>query len=376
MTNFLLNLPSSPEAVPHWQIKDKQYFIDNPNHRFYLRPKFKDEFAGPEYPKVYLNEKINYVIVFQVNQSLRMRYPIPWYSTTRELQQDYLETLVATALLDDRQLRKKWDIKFKKTISKKIRMLHPLGYFISDDKKLSLNPEQIPEMVLNEIITPPPALFEFNTQEINHVIEGKKTDIYESAREAWQEDLLHIPFGHCVYILNNEWLYLLQSDDNSVQAYSLVKTEFDCREAVYLKTALKIHQTLKIDSLNLGMDGIEEEAKSKQAIIERMLILSLLLATRGIQTQVKQPHKRQVKRYRKANMPILPQPVTQVRLQGFSSSSVGSGHHASPRPHVRRGHIRHFHDSRFKGHKPVWISPMLVAATAPEDMLPKHYKVK
>jgi len=101
--------------------------------------------------------------------------------------------------------------------------------------------------------------------------------------------------------------------------------------------------------------------------------LSMILATKGIPTELREPtDKRQRQRVKKKKS-LLPS-VTHVDTQRYyaAMSNVGKGHHASPVPHLRRGHIR-----RLASGKNTWVRDAIVNCRTLSDVAGRdHYEVE
>lgn len=97
--------------------------------------------------------------------------------------------------------------------------------------------------------------------------------------------------------------------------------------------------------------------------------LSLMLNTRGAKIRVEAPSpKLQAKRAAHGKRP-LPY-VTYVNSEHYYvalDNTEARGHHASPVPHLRRGHLRHLSN----GHV-IWIKDMLVNCKSIDEILPRE----
>jgi len=101
--------------------------------------------------------------------------------------------------------------------------------------------------------------------------------------------------------------------------------------------------------------------------------LSMILATKGVPTELRAPtDKRQRQRVKKKKS-LLPA-VTHVDTQRYyaAMSNAEKGHHASPVPHLRRGHIRHLASG-----KNIWVKDTIVNCMSLSDIKDRdHYEVE
>jgi hypothetical protein len=92
----------------------------------------------------------------------------------------------------------------------------------------------------------------------------------------------------------------------------------------------------------------------------------LLINTRGIETTREGPSDKLAKARRKAGKAPIPshwvvhtEPyVTALGRHPGPRGEVAGGHHASPRPHLRRGHLRHLHERHGSG--TTWVRDAVV----------------
>jgi len=75
------------------------------------------------------------------------------------------------------------------------------------------------------------------------------------------------------------------------------------------------------------------------------------------------------KRKRKGKTPLFRYHVLQIGKTGRETNDIG-GTHASPRMHLRRGHIR-----RLQSGKTTWVRPSMVNPTSKEGVVMKDYRV-
>jgi len=101
--------------------------------------------------------------------------------------------------------------------------------------------------------------------------------------------------------------------------------------------------------------------------------MSMILATRGIQTRIHRPTQKQQKARVKRQKSLIPI-VTHVDTQKYykAMENVEKGHHASPVPHLRRGHIRHLDEDRT-----TWVRDCIVNCRSLSDIQERdHYEVE
>jgi hypothetical protein len=378
MTNLLLNFPISQKDVPNYQLDDKKYFEENPDKRFNIRPIYDGEIFDEHMQKTLTNEK-KHVIVIKLTDNFRIRFPVHWPWNTPKVSQEELETIIAAAFIDRPELCKTWGYKLLETESK-IKILHPKGVWMPRSEKLPLHPEDSAEMLSSTVPEYPPTIFEFNMEQVYRLVKGDLIKILDDSQEAWKAGLLQLPFEHVVFTTTEgEWLHCIQVEEDITVATSLYPLRM--HNGITAEASLEINQTLKYEILDFGMilqedvKNIDDEARR---IITRMLVFCFLLSAKNIELKTRLPHKKHVKRAKKAKLPILPQNITQVILGRPILHGQGTKqHHASPRIHLRRAHLRRLKSDRFKTKKCIWIPPMLIGAKdESEQILSKHYKVK
>lgn len=81
------------------------------------------------------------------------------------------------------------------------------------------------------------------------------------------------------------------------------------------------------------------------------------------------PEKLNKRRAAKKKLPFYSYKVLQVKADKTTGRSTGEGHHASPRTHLRRGHLR-----RLKS-RTVWVKPTMVNARKTHGIVEKDYAV-
>ena len=101
--------------------------------------------------------------------------------------------------------------------------------------------------------------------------------------------------------------------------------------------------------------------------------LSLMIATRGTEVRVEVPSRKLQEKRASHGKPPLPY-ITYVNAEKYYvavRNTEARGHHASPVPHLRRGHLRHY----ASGHT-VWIKDMLVNCKSLDEAKPRQeYRV-
>lgn len=120
-------------------------------------------------------------------------------------------------------------------------------------------------------------------------------------------------------------------------------------------------------------DGIvKQSGETLVSIADGMASLSLMLATKGVSVRKHNPTARQQKARLKKGKEPLPV-VTHVDTMKYyrAMENVEKGHHASPVPHLRRGHVRRLHDDRR-----IWIKDTIVNCRTLSDFKDRdHYEV-
>jgi hypothetical protein len=138
-----------------------------------------------------------------------------------------------------------------------------------------------------------------------------------------------------------------------------------------------------LDSMAERLPRYKEADESIRGIMRQMSLGSLadgvasaamMLTTRGIKTRVEEaPAKLNAKRLKAGKAP-LPR-VTVVDTAAYVAASDRTsrgGHHASPVPHLRRGHVR-----RLRSGRQTWIRDMLVNCRSLSEVSARdHYEVK
>lgn len=127
-----------------------------------------------------------------------------------------------------------------------------------------------------------------------------------------------------------------------------------------------------VDSL---ADPEDMVAMRRQAssLADGVSVLSLILNTKGIpKNEVVPAAKIQQKREKNGRLPLPTVTHIDTRFYRRADANVGQGHHASPVPHLRRGHIRNLHNG-----STIWIKDTLVNCKSLKDVPEDHtYDVK
>ena len=125
----------------------------------------------------------------------------------------------------------------------------------------------------------------------------------------------------------------------------------------------------------------EDRIRTLGSLADGLAASCMVLSTKGIKVRIEEPSpKLNAKRLRQGK-PLL-RAVTFVDARTYyeaAARTVQGGHHASPVPHLRRGHIRHLTDGRkFRdGRTEKWINSMLINCQSLSDIHPPrdHYEV-
>lgn len=142
-----------------------------------------------------------------------------------------------------------------------------------------------------------------------------------------------------------------------------------------------------IDTLRLGEDD-DDEARRAQRVLEGVAdgvaALSLLLSTKGVETRTETPSRKFQEKRAKRGKPSAPT-VTYVNTKHYlaaARNSVEKGHHSSPVPHLRRGHMRTYKAGKtvtgrmIHRDRAIWIKDMIVNATTYDEVAKRdHYEI-
>ena len=124
----------------------------------------------------------------------------------------------------------------------------------------------------------------------------------------------------------------------------------------------------------MGRDKKYDTGGAIGFIADGVASLSMMLATKGLETERREPAEKIQQKRASKKKPPLPT-VTYVKTQRYYEAirnSESKGTHASPVPHLRRGHIRHLADGR-----DTWVRDCLVNCKSVEDMQNRdHYEVE
>jgi hypothetical protein len=194
--------------------------------------------------------------------------------------------------------------------------------------------------------------------------------------------------GHENYIaafdlmrLDGEWLEMAVGDNIEIGLtyYMLVNaaliqgtTDDRWQGLILLDKALPFGGDLSDEGRSVFIGGLADVASA----------LSLMVATRGVEVRVEPaPVKLNAKRAKRGK-PALPR-VTHVNtLRYFTAlqNTQRGGTHASPVPHLRRGHMRHYAPDTPRGGrdgKTVWIRDTIVNARSMDEVIKRdHYEVQ
>lgn len=107
-----------------------------------------------------------------------------------------------------------------------------------------------------------------------------------------------------------------------------------------------------------GRSGEDFTDSMKHVLLSSFLHCSLVLSTEGIPRRVEDAPVRLNAKRARTGKPRIPT-VTHIDFAAYlRAAAVEPGHHASPVPHLRRGHIRRFEDGR-----KTWVKPCIVNAS-------------
>jgi len=108
------------------------------------------------------------------------------------------------------------------------------------------------------------------------------------------------------------------------------------------------------------------------SVADGIASLSMILATRGVEVKRREPKERLQRARLKRNKSLLPT-VTHVNTQKYykAMENVEKGHHASPVPHLRRGHIRRLGEDHT-----TWVRDTIVNCRSLSKAIDRdHYEV-
>jgi hypothetical protein len=114
------------------------------------------------------------------------------------------------------------------------------------------------------------------------------------------------------------------------------------------------------------MPGNSSEGEAAGNLLDPVMSCLLLLATDGIEVRTVEAPEKLNKHRVKAGKTAIPSHyevlaggyVTALSARHHRRSAPGDGHHASPLPHLRRGHIRHLH--AMHGGGTTWVRDAVV----------------
>lgn len=109
------------------------------------------------------------------------------------------------------------------------------------------------------------------------------------------------------------------------------------------------------------------------AVMDGVIGLSMMLSTRNIKLRVEEVSQKLNKKRASSGKPPLPT-VTHVNASHYFEAmrnSAQKGTHASPVPHLRRGHMRNYENGRT-----IWIKDTIVNARSISEIQRDHYEVR
>jgi hypothetical protein len=98
--------------------------------------------------------------------------------------------------------------------------------------------------------------------------------------------------------------------------------------------------------------------------------LAALACVNVIPVETLAPAKLNKKRVKRGKKPILSHWTLVIKNKNSTVGAVGDGTHASPRLHLRRGHIREFSPGKY-----TWVQPCVVG-TNKDGIITKDYKLE
>jgi hypothetical protein len=129
---------------------------------------------------------------------------------------------------------------------------------------------------------------------------------------------------------------------------------------------ISYHGTIQRGALHAGLELQRSDKDVICNLFDPVTASLLLLATHGVTVDRIEPPAKLNKARLAARKPAIPAHwrvntapyITALSLRGQHRGPPGAGHHASPVPHLRRGHLRHLHERHGGG--TTWVRDALV----------------
>lgn len=145
------------------------------------------------------------------------------------------------------------------------------------------------------------------------------------------------------------------------------------------------HQKWQGDVLETGVRPLDNLQLTHDSLAsslgDGMSVLSLLIATKGIPQRKEVPSPKLQKKRTESKKPLLPT-VTYIDTKFYqraAHNTARGGTHASPVPHLRRGHVRSqpFGPKNDPKYRDVWIKDQLINCRSMDEVAKRdHYEVK
>ena len=121
------------------------------------------------------------------------------------------------------------------------------------------------------------------------------------------------------------------------------------------------------------------QSTSASNLMDPIMACLLLLATDGIAVRTLEPPEKVNKNRVRSGRPAIP-PHYEVKTNGYVTalntrttrrSEPGLGHHGSPVPHLRRGHVRHMHERHGGGI--TWVRDTVINLKDPDGLVVRAF---
>jgi hypothetical protein len=226
-------------------------------------------------------------------------------------------------------------------------------------------------------------------------------DIQEDSMICWNEGLLEFPFPQCSFI--HQYEYIDQRGKSFTQSRSMYQIErpvaggpvfiaewrafnHDRRGpvgiapaimcSVFVNPAKPRSWTVEWHPNPWTLSDMVDELTKYFSVgnrisefIDPVMAMTMYLNTNGVISEcTRAPVALNKSRIKKGKLPIPTTHVVRIdpRILGAGGGS-GDGHHASPRPHYRRGHIRRLDEGRT-----TWVKACIVAGSIQDARVPTY----
>jgi hypothetical protein len=172
----------------------------------------------------------------------------------------------------------------------------------------------------------------------------------EFGNDLWDEGILTLPFETC---------YLQTNIGADTFGYFATMIERDVAFLALMKDRGFMPVSIRSDgTLSCAASHMDDNSRHDvECLVARLIAMVAFLNTKGTKLERVAPREGvNARRERQGKRPILEYTVVKIDPEIIKSYAAKGGTHASPRPHLRRGHIRRLDEERKTVVRPSFVN--------------------